>query len=152
MKKLKSCIVALSILSSFSVMANDYDPTENWVEYSKSDLSGKTLQCIERAESYEKSYTLIFTEVLNEYYRSGFSYKLSDLLNYSVPGMIQQMEGLEHRKDLGYHYSALNSGKVPFDSNLVMQAINDDNPKKVARALTESIKFNCLELAGVMYP
>lgn len=152
MKKLKSCIIALSILSSFSVMADDYDPTENWIEYSKSDLSGKTLQCIERAESYERSYTLIFKDVLDTYYRSGASYKLSDLLNYSVPGMIQQMEGLEHRKDLGYHYSALNSSKVPFDANLFAQAINEDNPKKVAKAITESIKFNCLELAGVMYP
>lgn len=152
MKKLKSCIVALSILSSFSVMANDYDPTENWVEYSKSDLSGKTLQCIERAESYEKSYTLIFTDVLNTYYRSGASYKISDLMTYSVPGMIEQMEGIEHRKDLRYHWSALNHGKAPYDVNLVRQAINDDNPKKVAKAITESIKFNCLELAGIMYP
>ena len=152
MKKLKSCIVALSILSSFSVMADDYDPTENWIEYSKSDLSGKTLQCIERAESYERSYTLIFTEVLNTYYRSGASYKISDLVNYSVPGMIEQMEGIEHRKDLRYHWSALNHGKAPYDVNLVRQAINDDNPKKVAKAITESIKFNCLELAGIMYP
>lgn len=152
MKKLKSCIVALSILSSFSVMADDYDPTENWIEYSKSDLSGKTLQCIERAESYERSYTLIFTEILNTYYRSGASYKISELVNYSVPGMIEQAEGIEHRKDLRYHWSALNHGKAPYDVNLVRQAINDDNPKKVAKAITESIKFNCLELAGIMYP
>lgn len=152
MKKLKSCIVALSILSSFSVMADDYDTTANWVEYSKSDLSGKTLQCIERAESYEKSYTLIFTEILNEYHNSGFSYKFSDLWIYSVPGMIEQMEGIEHRKDLKYHYAALNSDKAPFDPNLFAEAINNNNPKKVAKVLTESIKFNCLELAGVMYP
>lgn len=152
MKKLKSCIIALSILSSFSVMADDYDPTENWIEYSKSDLSGKTLQCIERAESYERSYTLIFTDVLDTYYRSGSSYKFSDLWTYSVPGMIEQMEGIEHRKDLRYHWLAINSGKAPVDTNLTKQAINDDNPKKVAKALTESIKFNCLELAGVMYP
>ena len=152
MKKLKSCIIALSVLSSFSVMADDYDPTENWIEYSKSDLSGKTLQCIERAESYERSYTLIFTDVLNEYHRTDVNYKLSDLLAYSVPGMIEQMEGIEHRKDLRYHYSALNSGKVPFDDTVAFQAMSDNNPKKVAKALTESIKFNCLELAGVMYP
>lgn len=152
MKKLKSCIIALSVLSSFSVMADDYDPTANWVEYSKSDLSGKTLQCIERAESYERSYTKIFTDVLNEYHNSGFSYKFSDLWTYSVPGMIEQMEGIEHRKDLKYHYAALNSDKAPFDPNLFAQAINDNNPKKVAKVITESIKFNCLELAGIMYP
>lgn len=152
MKKLKSCIIALSILSSFSVMAEDYDPTENWVEYSKSDLSGKTLQCIERAESYERSYTLIFTDVLNEFHRPDVNYRISDLLTYSVPGMIEQMEGIEHRKDLRYHWSALNHGKAPYDVNLVRQAISDNDPKKVAKAITESIKFNCLELAGVMYP
>lgn len=152
MKKLKSCVIALSVLSSFSVMANDYDPTENWVEYSKSDLSGKTLQCIERAESYERSYTLIFTDVLNEFHRTDVNYRMSDLLKYSVPGMIEQMEGIEHRKDLKYHYTALNSGKAPFDANLFAQAMSDNDPKKTAKVITESIKFNCLELAGVMYP
>ena len=152
MKKLKSCIVALSILSSFSVMADDYDPTENWIEYSKSELSGKTLQCIERAESYERSYTLIFTDVLNEYHRPDVNYKLSDLLGFSVPGMIEQMEGIEHRKDLRYHYSALNSGKVSFDDTVAFQAMHDNNPKKVAKVITESIKYNCLDTAGIMYP
>lgn len=152
MKKLKSCIIALSVLSSFSVMADDYDPTANWVEYSKSDLSGKTLQCIERAESYERSYTMIFTEILNEYHNSGFSYKFSDLWTHSIPGMIEQMEGIEHRNDLRYNWLAINSDKVPFDTDLFAQAINNNNPKKVAKVITESIKFNCLDTAGIMYP
>lgn len=151
MKKLKSCIIALSVLSSFSVMADDYDPTANWIEYSKSDLSGKTLQCIERAESYEKSYTFIFTDVLNEFHRPGSNYRYYELMRL-VPGMIDSLPGVEHGKELKYHWNVLNQGKVGFDNNLYAQAISDNNPKKVAKVITESIKYNCLDTAGVMYP
>ena len=151
MKKLKHCIVALGAVLSLPSIADGYNPTENWIEYSKSDLSGKTLQCIERAESYEKSYDILFTEILKEFHRKDVNYRFSDLMS-AMPGLIDKLPGIEYRKELKYHWSAVNYGKVGFDTNLYSQAVNDNEPKKVAKILTESIKFNCLELAGIMYP